>query len=515
MSEQAGYHDHDEPMPEGEEQAPPLTHAMGIVRWILLIGMCLFALTMVLTYFGATPWANSSEKSVMYHCPMHPTYVSSQPGECPICGMSLVPIEGDTTKPAVSSMGNIQMADSSTVQAKPGQYTCPMDPDVISDTPGECPKCGMDLEQVPAASTHENHEPGMVMADSMTVPGLTEVTIEPKRLQLIGVRTARVERHSMETSKRLTGYVTADETRLVHVHLRSSGWISKALIAETGASVTVGQPLLVMYSPDLFTASQEYVLAREAAKRPLSDTSVTAMRNKLVEASRYRLMFLGASAQDVAGMDSTGIAMAELIVRSPITGYVWGKYVESGQYVSSEVTLYTLADPSAVWLIADVDEQDLSSIHVGQTAVVNTESEADAEFDARVAFIYPTLSDRTRTARIRLEIVGHGQKLRPGTYASVSINDDGVDRLTIPSDALLDGGEIQYVFVVQNNTHFLPRRVKVGRRGDDRVEILEGLREGETVVASANFLIDSESRLKAAISGMGGTSANEHAGHNK
>ncbi len=517
MTDQINPHvpDEHEPMHEGEEEAPPLTHTMGIVRWVILVGMSLFALTMVLSYFGVTPWAQADKAAVMYHCPMHPTYVSSQPGECPICGMNLVPIGSDSAKAVGSQASGHEGHDSTMVMAKPGQYTCPMHPEVISDHPGKCPKCGMNLELVTAPDTTMKHEPGMVMGDSSGVPGLSEVTIEPKRLQLIGVRTAKVERRSLAISKRLTGYVTPDETRLVHVHLRSSGWITKAMVVETGATVTQGQPLLIMYSQDLFTASQEYVQARTAAGRASSDTSVVNMRNKLLEASRYRLMFLGASARDIAAMDSTGVPLAELIVRSPITGYVWGKYVQDGQYVSSEGTLYTLADPSAVWLLADVYAQDLANIHVGQTATVSTESVPGEEFEAKVAFIYPTLSDRTRTARIRLDIVNHGQKLRPGTYASVSINDAGADRLTIPEDALLDGGETQYVFVVQNGTHFVPRRVKVGIRGDDRIEILEGVHEGETVVTSANFLIDSESRLKAAISGMGGAAANPHAGHGK
>jgi membrane fusion protein, copper/silver efflux system len=492
-------HDH-EPMPEGEESAPPLTHTMAIIRWCILGAMSVFALVMILGFFGLSPFAQSdSASATLYHCPMHPTYVSNQPGDCPICGMSLVPIGQSEVKPVTEKTARDSTKGK---HARVGQYTCPMDPEVISDTPGKCPICGMNLELVTDSTKAEQGMAGMDMSDSSTVNGLVPVTIEPSRLRLIGLKTALVERRNMGVAKTLTGYITADETSLVHVHLRSGGWITKALVVETGAMVKEGQPLLIMYSQELFAAAQEYLLARKTASQPSTDSATTAMRNALVEASRYRLMFLGASPEEVAGIDSSGIAIAELIVHSPITGYVRGKFVEDGQYVGPDATLYTLANAADVWLLADVYEQDLSSIHVGQTATVRVESYPDEKFKAKAALIYPTVSDRTRTAKVRFEIANRDRKLRPGMYASVVMQEERADRLTVASDAVLDGGETQYLFVVHDSTHFVPRLVKVGQVGEDRVEILSGVREGETVVTSANFLIDSESRLKAALVGL-------------
>jgi len=190
-----------EPLPEGEEKAPPYTATMSIVRWVILGGMTLFAVVMLLNYFGLTPWSGGPAAVVQYHCPMHPTYISNQPGECPICGMTLVPMSG-----AGADSGKGTMADSAhdagmpPHEAQPGQYVCPMHPEIISDQPGKCPKCGMNLELVPGeaqpAGLHEGQ--GHADASGASVPGLVPVTIEPQRLQLIGVRTGTVSRRALD-----------------------------------------------------------------------------------------------------------------------------------------------------------------------------------------------------------------------------------------------------------------------------------------------------------------------------
>jgi RND family efflux transporter MFP subunit len=548
MNDELTKHPDHEPMPEGEEAPPPLTHMMAIIRWCLLGGMALFAVIMVLGFFGLPPFAQPEQGSgAQYHCPMHPTYVSNQPGECPICGMSLVSIGGDKSDKKSEVKKSSEMKSS----AKPGQYTCPMHPEIVSDTAGRCPKCNMFLEQVPAdsksnavakvgqytcpmhpeiisdtmgecpicgmdlelvtadsqgiSSDHEMNE-----VDTSTVPGLVPVTIEPKRLRLIGLQTALAERMSIGSEKRLTGYVTVDETKLVHIHLRSGGWVTKAMVVENGSSVTVGQPLLIMYSQDLFAASQEYVLARKALARTSSDTAAMRIKRELVEAARYRLLFFGASPADIAAIDSSNIPMAELIVRSPVNGYVFEKSVNDGQYVNPDATLYSLADHNAVWLIAEVYEQDMDGIRVGQVATVTTESFPGEALSAEVVYIYPAVSEKSRTGKIRLEITSSGKKLKPGMYATVNLQEPGTSGVTVPEDAILDGGETQYLFVVHDSTHFVPRVVKVGRREGNRVEILSGLTGDETVVTNANFLIDSESRLKAALSGMSATPRAEH-----
>jgi len=498
-----------EPLPEGEEAPPPFVHTMAIVRWIIFGSMCLFALVMVLGHFDLNPLAAVEKGPAQYHCPMHPTYVSNQPGECPICGMSLVPIadKGDTT---MTIVGDRSGHDSSvTAAAKPGQYTCPMDPDVVSDKPGKCPKCGMNLVKVQAAAgtTPEKTSPG-------GVHGLVPVTIEPERLQLIGLRTGPVERRAIGGNVRLVGFVTPDETRVTNVHVRVNGWVQDLFVDQTGELVQAGQLLLSLYSPDLFQAEQDFIIARDAAAKPATDSTLTQMRAQLVVAARQRLQLLGLSSEDMARLETADLLSPTMALRSPFAGYVMDKSVLRGQYIGPDQNLLTIADLSTVWVLADVYERDLEEIHVGQRARLHLAALPGEVLDGQVTFIYPAVSEKTRTLKVRLEFPNPSLRLRPGMYAEIEVDRGDGMVLAVPADAVMDGGEIQYAFVVHDQTHFEPRLLKIGRTADDWVEVLSGLSEGETVVTSANFLIDSESRLKAAISGLGGApAAATHAGH--
>lgn len=558
-------HEH-EPMPEGEEEAPPFTHTMAIVRWVILGAMTLFALVMILGYFGATPWSGAETAPTQYHCPMHPTYVSNQPGDCPICGMTLVPI--DTAGKEIGT-GNgsdkpvTQSETSGQSVAKPGQYTCPMDPEVISDTPGKCPKCGMNLEQVPtvaqpwqytcpmdpevisdspgkcpkcgmdleqvppatSAAPHNANMSGMSgMAEPLQhgasdmggspVPGLVPVTIEPQRLQLIGVRTGTVGTRSLDGSLRLVAYITPDETRLSNVQVRFSGWVKELAVDQTGQSVEAGQKLLAVYSQDLFQAENEYIIARKATGRT-ADNALRDTRNQLLSAARQRLDLLGVPQEEISRLDKASAPGSELWVRSPSSGIVLEKSVLMGQFISPDQNLFTIADLSRVWVLADVYERDLANIHIGQTARMTTSAYPGESFEGKVSFVYPSVSEQTRTLKIRIEFSNSSDRLKPGMYAEVDLAGQGSGVLAVPADAVMDGGDRQYAFVVHDGTHFEPRLLKLGRSSDDYFEVLSGLSEGEQVVTSANFLIDSESRLKAAIAGMGGTQPDAHVGHGK
>ena len=504
-------HEH-EAMPEGEEQAPPYTHTMAIVRWALLIGMTLFAAIMVLHYFGATPWQSASAEATLYHCPMHPTYISNQPGECPICGMNLVPIdkEGHETtvkKDTAGTAGMPGMAAPTATMAKPGQYTCPMDPEIVSDKPGKCPICGMNLELVPLepATGETNQVPpstSMAMPNPNPVPGLVSVTIEPQRLQLIGVKTGPVQMRQIESDIRLVGYITPDETKVSNLSVRVNGWVQRLFVNQTGQLVPKGETLLSLYSQDLYQAQQDYLVALAATGQSTGDTTLDAARRQIVDAARERLRLLGVPDDDVATLVSDGKAGTDLTLRSQFAGVVLDKNVNQGQYVSPGQNLFTIADLRKVWVLADVYEKDMSQIKVGQNVTV-TVSGVDEEFPGTVQLIYPTVSEQTRTAKLRIELQNPDMKLRPGMYADVRLVGDGKPVLAIPVEALMDGGETQYAFVVHDGTHFEPRLLKIGRRSDNWVEVHSGLAAGEVVVTSANFLIDSESRLKAAITGMG------------
>ena len=503
-----------EPLPEGEEKAPPYTATMAIVRWVILGGMTLFAVVMLLNYFGLTPWSGGPAAVVQYHCPMHPTYISNQPGECPICGMTLVPVSG-----AGADSGKGTMADSAhdagmpPHEAQPGQYVCPMHPEIISDQPGRCPKCGMYLERVPGetqpAGLHEGQ--GHADASGASVSGLVPVTIEPQRLQLIGVRTGTVSRRALDGGLRLLGFVTPDETRLTSVHVRFSGWVRELTVDQTGQIVAADQKLLSVYSQELYQAEQDYLLARQALQST-TDPDLRALRQQMFDASRRRLDLLGIPAEERLRLDTEGQPGAETWIRSPSAGVVLEKTVLPGQFIGPDQNLFTLADLSRVWVLADVYERDLAHIRVGQKVRMTTAAYAGETFIGSIGFIYPSVSEDTRTLKVRIEFANADRRLKPGLYAEIDLAGEGQAVLAVPSDAVMDEGSRQYAFVVHGDTHFEPRLLNLGRRSDDYVEVLSGLSEGEQVVTSANFLIDAESRLKAAMTGLGG-SPETHADH--
>jgi Cu(I)/Ag(I) efflux system membrane fusion protein len=497
-----------DPLPEGVETPPPYVRTMGIIRWVLLIGMSLFALVMILGYFNLSPWASAETTSAQYHCPMHPTYVSSQPGECPICGMNLVPTnsEMNSAKPSKDTSSMAEEPAPNT-KAKPGQYYCPMDPEVVSDTMGRCPVCGMKLLLL-----KEKSEPEPNMGVPSNVPGLVEVTIDEPRLQLIGLKTGTVSRQSLASGLSVVGYVAADETKQSSIQTRTSGWVKKLFIDQTGQTVTAGQPLLTLYSQDIYQAQQDFLSALDAAGHADIDQSLTRVRMDMVNATRERLRLLGLDDKEIGRIEKERKGSAEVTLNSPYSGIVLQKNVTAGQTVSPDQVLLTLADLRQVWFVADLYEQDIANIKIGQDVQIEFASAGIAR-QGIVAFIYPTISSETRTAKVRIELLNSDLSLRPGMYGKATIAHTGAEVLAVSSEAVLDGGKTKYVFVVHDKTHFEPRLVTVGRSSDDWIEIISGLKDGEVVVTSANFLIDSESRLKAAITGMGGTSNHEQPSH--
>jgi len=405
-----------------------------------------------------------------------------------------------------------------------------MHPEVVSDNPGQCPKCGMDLEKVPeqsgaAQAGHDmtsmadiagpssGAEGGASDMGVSPVPGLVPVTIEPRRLQLIDVRTGAVQSRPLDGNTRIVGFITPDETRITNVHLRFSGWVKELGASQTGQLVKQGEKLFSVYSQELYRAEQDYVVARQALARGSADNELADTRRSLLDAASQRLDLLGVPADELARLSGGGAPSQDLWVPSPFSGYVMGKNVFAGQYVGPAQNLFSIVDLSRVWVLADVYEQDLQNIKVGQEARMTSVAYGGESFGGKVAFVYPSVSEQTRTLKIRLEFPNPALRLRPGMYVEVELEAAGEATLAVPADAVMDDGDRQYVFVVHNGVHFEPRLVKIGRRSDEFMEVLSGLSDGELVVTSANFLIDSESRLKAAMVGMGGTQPDAHAGH--
>jgi RND family efflux transporter MFP subunit len=319
---------------------------------------------------------------------------------------------------------------------------------------------------------------------------------------------------SLNGSLHLVAYITPDETRLSNVQVRFSGWVKELAVDQTGQTVKADQKLLAVYSQDLFQAENEYIIARKAAGRT-ADNALRETRSQFLGAAHKRLELLGVPQEEITRLDTASLPSSELWVRSPFAGHVLEKSVLKGQLISPDQNLFIIADLSRVWILADVYERDLEKVRIGQSAHMTTSAYPGESFEGKVNFIYPSVSEQTRTLKIRVEFSNSSNRLKPGMYAEVDLAGQGDGVLAVPADAVMDGGDRQYAFVVHAGTHFEPRLLKLGRSSDDYFEVLSGLSEGEQVVTSANFLIDSESRLKAAIAGMGGTQPDAHAGHGK
>ncbi len=378
---------------------------------------------------------------------------------------------------------------------KAARYYCPMHPSYTSDKPGECPICGMSLEPMP----EEEHAGHAAMGHEGNVPGLTAVHLTPERVQLIGVRFARVEKRPLGGALDLVGFVAPDEARLKRVQLRVAGWVQQLMVNRTGEAVQAGQPLLSIYSPELYQSEREYLIELGASD------SMPGMSHDAgaVRAATERLRLLGVPDDEIARLAREGTAATRLTLRSPVSGTVLERGVAEGQYVSADTPLLTLADLSRVWVLADLYEMDISRVRVGDRARFTSDALRERPYQGTVDFVYPTISSETRTLKLRIALDNRDGALRPGMYGRAQVTSPGAPTLAIPEEAVVNAGEHDYVFLARAGGHFEPRMIQVGLREVDWVQVLKGLAEGDTVVASASFLIDSESRLKAAIAGMG------------
>ena len=356
-------------------------------------------------------------------------------------------------------------------------------------------------ESRPAWATEPAPEPGPEGAGFARVP----IRLDPRQRQLIGLTYGTVERRPAEKVIHTVGRFEYDERKVAEVTLKVGGWIHELFADYTGQPVRRGQPLLSIYSPDLFTAQQEYLLALDT-RAQLRESHVPGARESadaLVRASRQRLRLWDLSEQQVRALEESREPKLYQTILSPISGVVIEKTALLGHAVQPGMTLYKIADLSTIWVYADLYEYELPLVREGQEARIRT-AYYPQELRARVGYVYPYLDPKTRTARVRFEVANtDGQPLRPDMYGNVEITVPLGERLVVPETAILDSGRRQVVFIDAGDGLLTPREVRLGQRLEDQVEVLEGLAPGQRVVTSANFLVDSESKLQAAESMMG------------
>lgn len=343
---------------------------------------------------------------------------------------------------------------------------------------------------------------------SSSSPELTSrtVTIAPERLQTIGVRFEEVAWRPLEKVIRTVGRVEIDERRLARVNLKFAGWIDELFVSAIGDHVKKGQSLFTIYSPDIVATQEEYLLALQSIKElgQSEFPEVSRGAKDLLEATRRRFQLWDITEDHIRELEQTGKVLRTLPMHSPITGTVTRMEARRGTYVSSGTELYMIADLAHIWILGDIYEYELPFITVGQGATVTLSYDPSTKLHGHVGFIYPTLDPKTRTAKVRFELKNPGEKLKPEMYANVALKIPLGARLAVPRDAIIESGERQLIFIHHGGGKLEWRSVTLGVSAGDWVEVAEGLKEGDHIITSANFLIDSESQLKAAVGGMGG-----------
>lgn len=351
-----------------------------------------------------------------------------------------------------------------------------------------------------------NHTGAAHLSTAKATDSRNIMNIDIERLQSIGVTFEETKYRLMEEHIRTVGRVETDERFIAQVNIKIEGWIDQIYVNTTGQHVKKGQILFSLYSPELVATQQEYLLALQSAKS-LGNSEfpeVATGAKSLLDVTRRRLALWDIEKYHLRDLERTGAVLRTLPIHAPLTGTVITKTALAGMHVNPGDQLYTIADLTKIWVLADIYEYELPLIKLGQTASVSLSYAPQNQYQSRIEFIYPTVDPETRTAKVRFELDNPAEIFKPGMFANVELNVPLGNRLAVPKNAVLESGERQIIFIHQGGGKLEWRSVKTGQRSGDWIEILEGLNEGEHIVTSANFLLDSESQLKNAVGGMQG-----------
>lgn len=455
----------------------------------------------------------------LYTCGMHPQVIQDEPGNCPICGMKLTPLQtdaptaeshakgegehaamvaGETTTNHSESTEHTAMADTDISKKSEGKkdkkilyWRAPMDPTYISDKPGKSPM-GMDL--IPVYEGEETTGTGSTLR------------IDPAVVQNIGVKTATVEVKRLRREIRTVGHVDYDEETIYRVNIKFSGWIEKLFVDETGQPVKKGQPMLEIYSPELVATQEEYLLAYQNAKQlqrsKVSD--ITTSGDELLQASRQRLLYWDISEKQIRDLEQSGKITKTMTIYAPHDGIVISKHAEEGMRVMAGMDLYRVADLRLVWVYAHLFEYEIPWLDLGDEAEMELPYIPGKVFRGRVKYIYPYLDQKTRDVKVRLEVPNPGLELKPQMYVNVRFTRELPQPTpVVPASAVIRTGRRNVVFIALEGGKFEPREIILGVEGaNSQYQVLSGLSGGEKIVTSAQFLLDSESRLQEAIQKM-------------
>jgi len=490
------------PAPRGEPEAeapsgvprPARSFGVGALLAASVVSAALSSAVAVIVTRASLPGADSAtthapEKGALYTCPMHPSIVQDHPGTCPICGMKLVPLD----KPPKSDAPSAAPAERKIIG-----YRSPMNPRQTSPVPRK-DEMGMDYLPV--------YEEAAQPSDPAPVLGLATAEVDLAQQQLIGLRTATVTRGAVGGAWRTVGRIVVDETRVRRVNVKVSGFVERVYVDYVGKTVKRGDPLFTMYSPELFAAQEEYLLAKRLSPETPDSGAPSRGDTGLAAAARRKLELWDVPQGTIEQLQKTGQPTKALTVYSPIAGVVTTKDVVEGAQLPMGAMPYEVADLSTVWVVADVYECDLRFVKENMPATLTLAAFPNRELKGKVVFLPPTLDPQTRTIKARLTFPNPTGDLRPEMFGDVVLLGAPHEGLRVPNDAVIDAGTRKVAFVGLGDGKFQPRIVKTGASDGTYVEVLSGLVAGESVVVRANFLVDSESRLRASLADMTGTGA--------